>query len=55
MSDAILVTRDQAILSFLRVVYPEHVAEAEKLVDSLIELGVTGIAEPAESQPKEES
>lgn len=38
------VTRDQAILGFLRIKYPEQVAETEKLVDGLIESGVKGIS-----------
>lgn len=38
------ITRDRAILGFLQFKYPDQVAEAEKLVDSLIELGVTGIS-----------
>lgn len=51
MSKAIEVTRDQAIIGFIRVLHPKKVAEAEKLVDELIKLGVRGIAHPAPSQP----
>lgn len=53
MSEPIRVTRDQALLGFLRVKYPEQVAETERLVDSLIEQGVTGIYEPVAAPGRE--